>query len=106
MVLPLLEVLKQLRPDRRVIILQHFDDRTRDQIYEAIMHTLSSEKVPFRKRLFLRSKLLPYKNELRFLADKKRSAECKKKKLAQVGGGAMNYILRAAVPLLLNLYKS
>lgn len=102
---PLLEALKSMRAEHRVIVLQHFDDVTRDRIYEAIMHTLTSERVPFRKRLFLRSKLAPYKKELRCLADRRRSPGEKKRKLVQLGGGPMTYVLRTALPLLLNLYS-
>lgn len=103
--LPLLNALQTVKPEQRVILMAHFDDKTRDAIYETITHVLKSEKVPFAKRLFLKAKLSPYKNELRFLADKKKGAVKKREKLAQIGGGPMSHVLKAAVPLLLNIFS-
>jgi hypothetical protein len=103
-VLPLLHVLKSIRPDHRVIILAHLDDRARDALYESIMRVLSSKTIPLRRRRALKSKLQPYKNHLRYLADATRSGVLKKKRLVQIGGGPMTHLLREAVPLLLNLF--
>lgn len=103
-VLPLLHALKSIKPEHRVIILAHLDDETRDALYEAITHVLRSDRIPFRKRLFLKSKLKPYKNHLRYLTSEKRSGEQKKKRLTQIGGGPMAYVLREAIPLLLDVF--
>ncbi len=35
-ILPLLSVLKEMRADQRIIVLQYFDDATRDALYEVI----------------------------------------------------------------------
>jgi hypothetical protein len=102
--LPFLHVLKTIKPRDRTIILAHLDDVTRDALYETIANVLSTPKLPMRKRLFLKSKLQPYKADLRFLADKKNSSSKKKKKLTQMGGGAIGHVLGTAVPLLLNLF--
>lgn len=102
--LPLLEVLKTVKPDQRVILLAHLDDKTRDLLYQTIQRVLTSDRIPFRKRLFLKSKLNNYKHDLRYLADQRKSPGAKKRKLAQVGAGPMTYILRAAIPLLLNVF--
>jgi hypothetical protein len=103
-VLPLLHVLKSVKPEHRVILLAHLDDSSRDALYEAINQVLCSEKIPVRKRLFLKSKLEPYKGHLRYLADAKKGPVGKKKRLAQIGGGPMTHVLREAVPLLLDLF--
>ena len=103
--LPLLNALRSVEPKQRIILMAHFDDKTRDAIYETIAHVLKSEKVPFAKRLFLKSKLTPYKSQLRILANKKKGSLQKKKKLAQIGGGPMSHVLSTAVPLLLNLFS-
>lgn len=102
--LPLLAVLKTMKPEHRVIVLSHFDDVTRDAIYEAITHVLLSERIPFRKRLELRRRLRPYKNELRGFSDSGKSSTWKKRQLVQMGAGPMTHVLRATVPLLLDLY--
>ena len=102
--LPLLQVLKEVRPDQRVILMAHFDDKTRDSLYETITNVLRSEKVPFDKRLFLKSKLASYKSDLRYLSNKSKSPTQKRRKLSQIGGGPMSHVLKLAIPLLLNLY--
>lgn len=102
--LPLLDVLKSVKPEQRVILLAHLDDKTRDLLYQTIQRVLTSDRVPFRKRLFLKSKLSDHKHDLRFLADRRKSVGAKKRKLAQMGAGPMSYILKAAIPLLLNVF--
>lgn len=102
--LPLLHALKGVRPDHRVILMAHFDDKTRDALYETITNVLRSEKVPFEKRLFLKTKLAEHRDDLRYLSNKKKSSKQKQKRLAQIGGGPMSHVLDLAIPLLLNLY--
>ncbi len=103
--MPLLHVLRSLKPEKRVILLAHLDDGTRDRLYETISHVLRSDKVPFAKRLFLKSKLGPFKKDLRYLADTRRTSTQKKRRLAQIGGGPMTHVLGTAISLLLNLYS-
>lgn len=102
--LPLLHVLKSIQPQQRQILLAHFDDATRDLLYATIAEVLRSSRVPFQKRLFLRAKLSPYKNDLRYLNSPKKTKEQKRKKLQQLGAGPVNHIFRTAIPLLLNLF--
>ena len=105
-ILPLLNVLKKLPQDERVILMSHLDDVTRDAIYTAIASVLRSSEVPLRKRLFLKTKLEPYKDDLRFLADERKSGKLKKKRLVQLGGAPIGHVLKTAIPLLLNLYQT
>ena len=105
LILPLLDTLKSLPPDRMKILLSHLDDQTRDALYETITYTLSSEKVPFRKRLFLQSQLRPYRNDIRLLASRKVGSSVKKARMAQLGGGPMTHVLRTAIPLMLNTFR-
>lgn len=106
LILPLLHALKTLKPDLRVIVLEHLDDRTKDELYRIIGEVLRSDKVPFRKRLFLKGKLEPYKKEFRCLArDSTKAGSARKgRTLAQVGAGPMTHVLRLAIPLLLNVF--
>jgi hypothetical protein len=102
--LPLLHVLQSLPHDKRMIILSHLDDYARDGILETVTNVLRSEKLPFKKRRELAKKLAPYKKDFRFLVNPKKSPAGKKKRLAQLGAGPMQHVLRAAVPLLLNIF--
>ena len=103
--LPLLAILKSMKPTDRVILMSHLDDVSRDALYETINKVLTSTSVPPSKRRYLKTKLMPFKSDLRFLADRRKSTTSKKKKLTQMGGAPMGVVLRTAVPLLLNLYK-
>lgn len=103
--IPLLHVLNTLKPEHRIILLAHFDDKTRDGLYQTIQKVLVSDRMPLRKRLFLKTKLAPYKREFLQLARDARSNVKKKKTLTQVGGSPMRYVLQAAIPLLLNTFR-
>ena len=103
-ILPLLNVLRSIKPEQRQILLAHINDKTRDLIYKTISEVLNSERVPFKERLRLKKNLEPYKGDLRYLTHPKKAKKGKEKKLNQIGGGPMNHILKAAIPLLLNLF--
>ncbi len=98
--LPFLAVLQRMRPEHRVIILSHLDDATRDQLYETIRYVLRSDRVPFRRRLFLHSKLADHQKDLCYLTDRSKTSALKKKRLLQMGSGALSHVLRVAVPAL------
>jgi len=103
--LPLLEALRGMKPERRVIVLSHLDGRTRDGIYETVAHVLQNEKLPLAKRLKLKEKLYPFKRQFRYLASPSaRHPRKKRRALAQVGGGPMSHVLRAAIPMLLDTF--
>ena len=103
-ILPLLSVLKEMRADQRIIVLQHFDDATRDALYEVIEHALCDSRLPARRRARLRAKLMPHKHEWRYVLDRSRPPAMRKRKLLQLGGGPLSYILKAAVPFLLDIF--
>ncbi len=104
--IPLLNVLKSLKSDDRVIILAHLDDETRDGLYATIAAVLKSEKVPIETRLALHRKLKNHKDCLAHIVSQKTSSKVKKKKLTQMGGGPMKLILQTALPLLLRLFPN
>ena len=104
-ILPLLGALKDMRPDQRVIIMHHLDDETRDCLYEVIEHALCDTRLPPRRRTHLRTKLMPHKHDWRYIIDPRRPPKMRKKKLLQLGGGPFSHILRAAVPLLLDIFS-
>lgn len=103
--LPLLSVLKSISPQKRIILLAHFDDETRDGLCKTIVEVQSSPKIPFYRRNSIRKCLAPYKKHLNVIASKGNSRASKKKRLAQMGGGAMTKVLKTAVPLMLNLFQ-
>lgn len=103
---PLIQVLRHVSPDHRVILLDHFDDWTRDGLVQTIRQVLSGKKVPERQRLYLKTQLSPYKDDFRSLINPsgRQTSKSKKKALAQVGGKPMDCILNAAIPLLLETF--
>lgn len=102
--LPLLHVLKSIKPAHRIIILAHLDDKTRDALYATIMRVLQSSKVPLETRLKLKSQLKKYQKDLRYLADRSKSDRVKKRKLVALGGSPMRQVLNTAIPLLMNMF--
>jgi SOS response regulatory protein OraA/RecX len=107
LVLPLLGILKKLNSADRVIILSHLDNVSRDKLYETINHVLSKKSaLPEVKKKQLKKKLWNFRADLRFLSHKSRSPKEKRRRLLQMGGGPMGYVIKTAIPLLLNLYSS
>ncbi len=104
-ILPLIGALKDMRPDQRIIVMHHLDDETRDRLYEVIEHALCDTRLPPRRRTHLRTKLMPHKHDWRYIIDPRRPPNMRKKKLLQLGGGPFSHILRAAVPLLLDIFS-
>lgn len=104
--LPMLQVLKYMKPSDRIIVLSHMDDNTKDDLYKTITHVLTSDMVPPRKRKHLTDKLAPYKKILHYLRSPTASAISKRKKVVQLGGDPLTYVLKAAVPMFVNLFAS
>jgi hypothetical protein len=102
-VLPFLQVLKQLRPGQRSILLSHLDNESCEMVYEAVANVLKNPKVTPAKRRQLKKALAPHKKCLRSLVSKKRSSGLKRKDLASVGGFPLGLVLSTAIPLLLNM---
>ena len=103
--LPFLHVLNSMKPEHRIILFEHLDDVSRDRIYHLVTRVLTSTKVPMRKRMFLKSKLSDDKDTLRTVMNPKKSTARKAAALCSIGGGTMTHVLRAALPMVMNLYK-
>ena len=65
---------------------------------------ITSEEIPFRRKVCLRDRLKLYRSDLQYLSDTRRSTVFKNKRLAQISRGPMSYLLWEAVPLLLRLF--
>lgn len=105
MYVPLLNVLKKMEPEDRIILMSHFNDVTTDYLCATITRLLRDQKIPFEKKLVLREKLMPYEKKLRYLAKKtKSSKKMRRKVLSQIGGGPMNYLIDTALTKLLDLF--
>jgi Mg/Co/Ni transporter MgtE len=103
-VLPFLQVLRELRPGQRSILLSHLDDESCEMVYEAVANVLKNSKVTAAKRRRLKKALEPHKKCLRTLISKKSSKSTKRKNLAAVGGFPIGTILATALPILLDLF--
>ena len=103
--LSLMHVLNSMKPDHRQILFEHMDDKSRDYIYDVVTRLLTSDALPKKKKLLLKSKLGSYKPYFRAVADPKCSKTEKRRCLRAVGGRPMNYVFRAALPMLLNVFK-
>ena len=104
-ILPLLDVLQSLSPDRMKIVIGHLDNQTRDAIHETLAITLTSSKVPEQRRKLLRRRLKTYKDDLRRMMTVRQGPCTKRRNLMQMGGGPMKAMLKAAIPLLLSSVK-
>jgi hypothetical protein len=103
--LAFLHVLNSMRPEQRVVLFEHLSDQVRDKIYKLITHILTSRHIPLRKRVFLKNQLGEDKSVVRVFVNPKASAAQRRMTLCRIGGGPMQHLLRAALPVLLDMYK-
>ena len=97
-----MHTLKSLKPAHRTIILDHLDAKSQRSIYDAIHKVITSRQVSNTHKNRLKRILAPHAADLRYLTDKHKQFNGKKKKLVQMGG-QLGAILAAAIPVLLDL---
>lgn len=102
-VISLLQTLKELKPNHRVILLSHLDDKSTDALFDSIRRVLRASSLPLSTRQRLRRVLSPHKESVRFIADSRNSRVARKKKMVQMGGFPIAALLGAAVPLIVDL---
>lgn len=96
--LPMLQVLKSMKADDRIILMSHLNDRAKDALYKTVTGLLASDSLPRKKKRLLHKKVGHLVN------GRKRSRTANRKVVVQLGGAPMSYVLRAAVPLYLGLF--
>lgn len=106
-ILPLLEVLKNLQPADRIIVLSHLDESTRGKLCQAVNYFLvQGAKFDVDKKTRLRDQLRPYTEDFRALSDSRKKKQARKKKtLLRIGGGPMTVVLENLIPGLLDLFS-
>lgn len=101
--LPFLQTMKEMRPAHRTIMLNHLDDESAENICEAAANVLRNDNLTQKQKTRLRRYLNPHKSTLRYITKKQVSIKNKKKKLSQIGGNPLSFILSTAIPLLLSV---
>ncbi len=102
--LPLLQVLKSMKPADRIIMMSHLSNEAKDVLFKTVTHVMSSNNLSGGRRRLLKSKLAPYKNILTYFTSSRSTPAGRRKRVVQLGGSPMNYILGAALPLFVNLF--
>ena len=103
--LPFLQILKDLSPNQRAIILAHINDSSCEAIYETVSNVLRNKSVSEADARRLRKLLAPHKACLRSLVSNRVSGSQKRKKLYRIGGLPLASILAVGIPLLLSLIR-
>jgi len=102
--LPLFRALKKLKPEDRKQIIEFLDKPARESVYTLISSVLKADKHKFKQRRSLVKKLSPFKQQLRFLIQKKNPDKTKTKLMReQIGGFPLGLLLSAAIPLISSL---
>lgn len=96
--IPMLQVLKSMKADDRIILLNHMNDRAKDALYKTITTLLTSKSLSAKKRKLLQKKLEPVAKK------SPKGVVAKRKALVQLGGSPLSYVLKTALPLYLNLF--
>ena len=107
--IPLFNILRELEPVQRIIILSHLDEQTCESIYACINTLLITDlrKIKKYKSSFPKIKkiLSKQKKNLRFLAKKNKSKYSKrqKKKILPQIGGSLGLVMSIVIPIILDL---
>ena len=108
--IPLFQILKELKEHQRQIILDHLDQQSCDSLSACIAHVLkngtkvlSEEQRKHLSKCFKQNK--PQMKRILSVLKKPTSRQhaVKKRALARIGGGPMGAVLRAAIPILVQL---
>ena len=102
--IPLFKVIKDLKPEKRAIILASLNNNSCSALIKCIKKVLQNKKFKSGARARIKKLLLPQKQILRQLITSKKIKQ-KKELLPQVGG-SLGFILAAAIPLLLDLARA
>lgn len=100
----MLQALKSMKPDDRIILMSHLNDKAKDALYETVAQVLQNEKLPEGKRRSLIRKLKPHKEAVRKLALNRHRPASRRRSVVQLGGSPMGYVLDAALPLFVSLF--
>lgn len=100
--IPMLEILKELKPYQRQIIIEHLDDGACESLQECLTTVLKKgQNSTYKKKI---SKCInENRKTFEHILAVKKNKKNQRKLLARVGGNPLGFILSAAVPLLLDL---
>ncbi len=93
-----------MKAEDRIIMMSHLNNEAKDALYKTVTHVMSSENLSGGRRNRLKSKLSPYKKILSYFSSSRSTPSGRRKRVVQLGGSPMNYILNAALPLFVNLF--
>ena len=98
--LPLMHTLFQLKPQQRVLVLEHLDTEACQSVKDCISHVLRDKSSKSRKKLSPVVKKNKKLLESLLKASFKKGSD--KRKLASIGGSTLTDILSFAIPILLS----
>lgn len=101
----LLNALKKLGPSDFGAVSQYLDKEAYAILSECIHNSICSQTIDSKTREKLKKNLWSKKNAIRYLADKSKSYQRKKKLMPQIGG-SIGLIIASVLPLVYNFLKS
>ena len=101
--IPFLNVIKDLTPDQRIIILSHLDSKSAKTIIQCIKKVLRGRGLKNSQREDLKNRLLPQKDLLRKIVSEKKLKQ-KQKHLPKIGG-SLGLILGTLIPILIDFAR-
>lgn len=99
--LPFLQILSEMSPNQRTIILGHLDQKSCETLCSTIRSVVKSTKLKKQVKNQLQKHLTPHKACLRSLC-KTKTFPSQRRSLQKLGGNPLMLILASALPLLLN----
>ena len=102
--LKLLRILKKLKPSEREEIISKLSEEGINDLSETVFNCLYCDMSMDKKaRKKLRKQLFHFENDLRFIANKDKPWQSRRKKLVTQSGGAIGAILATVVPIIASI---
>lgn len=104
--IPLLKIIKKLKNDEKRVLVKHLDSRSIECLSCVFRNAIANPTLGAEQQEHLRQRLWDKRNDVRFIANAKKSADAKKRRLSQLGGNLLGLIIGQLLPLVASLLTS
>jgi len=102
---PFLKIIHALNDKDKTEILKHIDNDAVECISCVIRNALSNKSLSKKNQIHLRKHLLSKKNDLRYIANGKKPAKLRKRRINQMGGSVIAAVVSTLLPLITSLFQ-
>lgn len=103
---PLMKIIKKLNNDEKRVLVKHLDGKSIECLSCVFRNAIANPTLSEEQQKHLRQKLWDKRNDVRFIANTKKSTDAKRRRLSQLGGNLLGLIIGQLLPLVTSLLTS